>query len=114
MIAAREAYAEAQAVPYFGPVLAAFEPVEWGDASLGCPKPDVMYAQVITLGFRLVFEHEGRRHEYHTNQDGSTLVGCGEATTPEPGSTAQPTGILGAPAPDEEHEMANALLEMET
>ncbi len=77
MIAAREAYAEAQVVPYFGPALVAFEPVEWGDTSLGCPKPDVMYAQVITPGFRLVFEHEGRRHEYHTDQDGSTVVACG-------------------------------------
>ena len=82
MIAAREAYAEAEALPHFGPALVAFEPVEWGDASLGCPKPDLMYAQVITPGFRLVFEYEGQQHEYHTNQDGSTVVGCGEATTP--------------------------------
>ena len=101
MIAAREAYAEAQVVPYFGPALMTFEPVEWGDASLGCPKPDVMYAQVITPGFLLVFEHESRRHEYHTNQDGSTVVGCGEATTPEPGSTAQPTRTLGETATGE-------------
>ena len=102
MIAAREAYAEAQGVPYFGPALVAFEPVEWGDASLACPKPDVMYAQVITSGFRLVFEHEGRRQEYHTNRDGSTVVGCGEATTPESGSTAEPTRTPGETAPDEE------------
>ena len=38
VIAAREAYAKAQAVPYIGPAVVAFEPVEWGDASLGCPK----------------------------------------------------------------------------
>ena len=91
MIAAREAYAKAQAVPYIGPAVVAFEPVEWGDASLGCPKPDVMYAQVITPGFRLVFEYEGQQHEYHTDQDGSSVVGCGEATTPEPGSFAEPS-----------------------
>ena len=99
MIAAREAYSEAQVVPYFGPALVAFEPVEWGDASLGCPEPDVLYAQVLTPGFRLVFEHEGQRHEYHTNQDGSTTVACGEATTPEPGSSAEPTRTHGEAAP---------------
>jgi len=88
MIAAREAYAEAQALPYFGPALVAFEPVEWGDASLGCPKPDVMYAQIVTPGFRLVFEYQGQRHEYHTVQDGSTVVECeitsASTSPPEP------------------------------
>ena len=96
MIAAREAFAVAQAVPYFGPAMVVFEPVEWNDASLGCPKPDVFYAQVITPGFRLVFEHEGRRYEYHTNQDGSTVVDCGEATPPEPRKSAADTAGIEA------------------
>jgi len=28
--------------------------VEWSDTSLGCPKPGMMYAQVITPGYRVV------------------------------------------------------------
>ena len=41
----------------------------------------MMYAQVVTPGFRLVFEYEGRQYEYHTDQDDSTVVGC-EVTSP--------------------------------
>ena len=69
------------AIPYAGHALITFEPVEWPDAGLGCPKPGMMYAQVVTPGFRLVFEYEGRQYEYHTDQDDSTVVGC-EVTSP--------------------------------
>ena len=53
-----------------------FEPVDWPDTSLGCPEPDTFYAQVITPGFRLVFEDQGQFPEYHTNGDGSLVVTC--------------------------------------
>jgi hypothetical protein len=39
--------------------------VDWPDASLGCPEPDRMYAQVITPGYRVVLGLEGREFEYH-------------------------------------------------
>ncbi len=48
--------------------------VEWPDASLGCPKPEMMYAQVITPGYRIVLEAAGKRYEYHTG--GATVVLC--------------------------------------
>ncbi len=92
LIAAREAYAAAGGVPYLGPVLVTFEAVEWDDASLGCARPGDMYAQVITPGFQLVFEHESQRHELRTNQDGSTVVGCSKAAAHEPGPTGSPGG----------------------
>ena len=76
LIAARQAYVEAQALPYIGPAMLAIEPVEWSDASLGCPIPGMVYAQVITPGFRLVFEYQGQRNEYHTDRDGSSVVAC--------------------------------------
>ena len=63
---------------------------------------DVENAVIITPGFRLLFEYEGQQHEYHTDQDGSSVVGCGGATRPESGSTAEPTRTLGETAPDEE------------
>ena len=54
--AAREALAEQLGVAPDAPSLIAFEPMEWTDTSLGCPEPDTFYAQVITPGFRLVFD----------------------------------------------------------
>ena len=76
LIAARLAYVEAQALPYIGPTVLAFDPVEWGDTSLGCPLPGKVYAQVITPGFRLVFDYQGQQNEYHTDRDGSGVVAC--------------------------------------
>ena len=64
------------AIPYAGHALITFEPVEWPDAGLGCPKPVRMHAQVITPGFRLVFEYQGQRYGYHTDRDGSTVAEC--------------------------------------
>ncbi len=38
---------------------------EWSDASLGCPEPGMMYAQVITRGQQIVLETNGQTYEYH-------------------------------------------------
>ncbi len=67
---------EAQGLPFIGPAGLGFGPVEWNDTSLGCPMPGMAYAQVITPGFRLVFEYQGQQSEYHTDQDGSNVVTC--------------------------------------
>ncbi len=37
----------------------------WSDASLGCPEPDRMYAQVVTSGHEVVLEAQGTTHELH-------------------------------------------------
>jgi len=49
--------------------------VEWNDSSLGCPKPGLSYLQVITPGYRMVFEAQGRTYEYHTDM-GKRVVRC--------------------------------------
>lgn len=49
------------------------ESVEWPDASLGCPQPGMMYAQVITPGFRIVLEANGKHYEYHSGT-GSVIL----------------------------------------
>ena len=81
---AREALAEQLGVAPNAPSLIAFEPMDWGDTSLGCPEPGIFYAQVITPGFRLVLGHtvgtQSELHEYHTNEDGSMVVSCGRAS----------------------------------
>ncbi len=50
------------------------EAVEWPDASLGCPQPGMVYAQVITPGYRIVLEAEGQAYEYHSSR--SRVVYC--------------------------------------
>lgn len=57
--------------------LVSVETVEWRDASLGCPQPGMMYAQVIIPGFRVLLEAVGRVYTYHTDQ-GRNAVLCGE------------------------------------
>lgn len=54
----------------------AIEPVEWPDAGLGCPKPGRAYAQVITPGYRIVLEADGKEYEVHTDQGGHAVVIC--------------------------------------
>jgi len=49
--------------------LVSVEAVEWSDASLGCPQPGMMYAQVITPGYLLVMEAGGEQYTYHTDMD---------------------------------------------
>ncbi len=52
------------------------EPVEWPDTSLGCPQPGMMYAQMITPGFRVVLAANSQTVEYHTDAAGRRVVSC--------------------------------------
>jgi hypothetical protein len=54
--------------------LVSVEAVDWSDASLGCPQPGMMYAQVITPGFRVVLEANGEEYDYHTDRDHSVVL----------------------------------------
>ena len=54
------------------------ESVQWSDTSLGCPQEGMMYAQVITPGYKLVFDIAGASYAVHTNSDGSNVVVCGD------------------------------------
>ncbi len=53
------------------------EPRQWGDSSLGCPKPGQMYSQIVTPGYVVVISGSGRQLEYHTDTRGH-LVLCQE------------------------------------
>jgi hypothetical protein len=48
--------------------LVAVEVADWPDTSLGCPQPDMMYAQVITPGFRIVLSHADEAYVYHSDR----------------------------------------------
>jgi hypothetical protein len=41
---------------------------DWPDASLGCPRPGEVYAQVITPGFLIVVKADGETIEFHSDQ----------------------------------------------
>ena len=47
---------------------------EWGDSSLGCPQPGMMYAQVITPGYLIVVAGGGKRLEFHTDARGRAVM----------------------------------------
>ena len=51
------------------------EPRNWPDTSLGCPQPDMLYAQVVTPGYLVLVDVSGKRIEYHTDERG-TVVRC--------------------------------------
>ena len=56
--------------------LVSSDATEWSDASLGCPKPDTAYAQVVTPGYKVTFEHEGDTYAVHSNDDASYMTSC--------------------------------------
>lgn len=49
------------------------ESVEWPDGCLGLASPDEMCIQVITPGYRLLIEVNGKTHEVRTDQNGNTV-----------------------------------------
>jgi len=48
--------------------------VNWPDASLGCPEPGMVYAQVITPGYRIMLSHAGKTYEYHTDRSNRVVL----------------------------------------
>ena len=67
--------------------LTAKETREWRDSSLGCAAPGMMYAQVITPGFKLTFSDGTKTYEVHTDERGSRFLLC---------ENKQPVGLEGA------------------
>lgn len=56
--------------------------VTWSDSSLGCPEPGMSYMQVLTDGYLLVLEVDGKRFEYHGNARGGPLRYCANPKAP--------------------------------
>ena len=53
------------------------ESVEWPDTSLGNPQPGMVYAQVITPGYKLGLSAQGGLFRYHTDKERVILVQYG-------------------------------------
>ncbi len=67
--------------------LVSLEPVEWNDASLGCPQPGMMYAQVVTPGYQIRLRGPNGDYNVHTGSapDGSIVL-CEQGQTSAVGS----------------------------
>jgi hypothetical protein len=57
------------------------EAVEWPDSCLGVSVEGIMCSQVVTPGYKITLEANGKQVEYHTNQDGSSVVPATVALT---------------------------------
>jgi len=60
--------------------------VTWRDGSMGCPKPDRGYAQVLTPGVEIRLGHGKRRFNYHGSRVGEPFL-------------CEPPGVIQSPAP---------------
>ncbi len=49
------------------------EAVDWPDGCLGVQTPGVMCTMVITPGYRVILEADGKQYEYHTNASGDVV-----------------------------------------
>ena len=48
--------------------------VEWSDGSLGCAERGMMYIQVLTPGYLVLFEADGEQFEYHTDTNNNVVL----------------------------------------
>ena len=53
----------------------------WPDASLGCPQPGIVYAQIPTPGYLVILEVARNEYEYHVGIHGNVLY-CENPTPP--------------------------------
>jgi hypothetical protein len=61
-------------VPIYLVQLVSAEEINWPNTGLGCPKPGMMYAQVITPGFKLTFQVDDQLYTYHGDYTGYAFL----------------------------------------
>jgi hypothetical protein len=52
-------------------------PVDWPDASLGCPKPGEMYAQALTPGYLVLVQADEQVYSVHVGNGRAVVCGTG-------------------------------------
>ncbi|MFQ5636005.1 MAG: hypothetical protein ACE5G3_11845 [Gammaproteobacteria bacterium] len=83
-------------VPVSEITLVSTEARNFGDPGLGCPVPGMSYAQVVTPGYRVVVEAEGRRFDVRVSGDSGRI--CRKPANKKPRSKpAQPPPDRTAP-----------------
>jgi heat shock protein HslJ len=81
---ARQALAKELGIGADQVTVRSIEAAEWRNSSLGCPKPGMNYLQVLTSGYKIILEAQGRSYEYHTDSE-KRVVRC---DTPASDATA--------------------------
>lgn len=74
----------------------------FGDASLGCPQPGKMYAQVVVRGYKIIINYAGVAYDYRASKDGSNVFLCSKtggaptfvATVPAASAPGSSTGLV--------------------
>ena len=61
------------------------EAVTWPDGSLGCPQPGMMYTQMVTPGYQVILELDGKTYDYRIAGEGNVIRLC-EGLKPASGS----------------------------
>lgn len=84
--ALQQTLAAALGLPVDQVILVEATPVDWPDSCLGAAQPDEMCAQVITPGYRLLFDTPQGQVVVHTDQSGSHY----RQVTPALGATPEP------------------------
>lgn len=82
---AKEDLAQRLSVPISDISLVDAKEVFWSDGSLGCPQPDMAYAQVLTPGYLIKLKYDIREFEYHAGKDRS-LTYCKNPLPPVEGT----------------------------
>lgn len=68
----------------------------FNDASLGCPQPDQVYAQVVTRGYTFIFTYAGMIYDYRADEQGNVFF-CSSSTGPATPIPPTPTMIVRTP-----------------
>ena len=86
-------------VPEESVLVQSVEAVQWPDASLGCPQPGMLYAQVVTPGYLIGLAVEDQTYEYHAGRDGLVVL-CADLPYPAaPGDSQLPIFVEMVQAP---------------
>ena len=83
---ARRDLAKRLSLPLDGINVVEFREVAWRDGSIGCPRPGMLYKQVLVNGSLIVLEAKGVRYEYHSG-GGRDAFYCAKPEPPMPPGT---------------------------
>jgi hypothetical protein len=72
--AAVSALSETLNLPADQITLVSTEAVTWPDGCLGVQRAGVMCTQALVEGYRIILSANGKEYEFHTNEDGSSVV----------------------------------------
>lgn len=59
------------------------KPIEWPDATLGCPKPGMDFSPMLTPGYIITLEVDGKEYVYHTDDVDRVILCPAEGERPD-------------------------------